>query len=294
MNTDRAVQQGVSAEQLKSQKTIPLSRLRRFVMLGIIVLFLLQFLRIKFLVGGLTGSVALWFVNLIDIFAFLENLSSSKNLTATAIIAVLPVIGIYTIFGRAFCGWVCPMDFLYEIVDRVRGESVKLNLQLLLSPPTSGTGYAIAGILLLISALIGIPFFTNYISHLTNFFRFLTGGFFLLFRLPVEIAVVIYSGGMIVLLLVLEYLSPRLWCRVLCPVGRVYGIFNKFSLIRLKFLEGECGECNYCEHVCYMKVKLTPYLDQKSLRDSNCIYCGRCVEACNTKGRLIKIGFRRS
>lgn len=288
MNTDRAVEQGsVSAQELRpaSEKILPLSRLRRLVMLGIIVLFLLQFLRIKFLVGGLTGSIALWFVNLIDIFAFLENLSSSKDLTVKAIIAVLPVIGIYIISGRAFCGWVCPMDFLYEIVDRIRGGSLKINLP-------SGTGYAIAGILLLISGLIGIPFFTNYISHLTNFFRFLTGGFFLLFRLPVEVDVIIYSGGIIVFLLFLEYLFPRLWCRALCPVGRVYGIFNKFSLIRLKFLERECGECNYCEHVCYMKVKLTPYLERKSLRDSDCIYCGRCVEACNTKAGIIKIGFR--
>lgn len=77
MNTDRAVEQGsVSAQELRpaSEKILPLSRLRRLVMLGIIVLFLLQFLRIKFLVGGLTGSIALWFVNLIDIFAFLKNL----------------------------------------------------------------------------------------------------------------------------------------------------------------------------------------------------------------------------
>ncbi len=285
MNIDRAVEQ-MSSRAENKKFSIKISKLRRFVMLGIIVLFLLQFLRIKVLVGGLSGSLTIWFVKLIDVFAYLESLVASRIFAVTAFWAVLPVIAIYIISGRAFCGWVCPMDFLYEIVDRAKGESLKFKLP-------SGTGYAIAGILLLISGLIGIPFFTNYISHLTNFFRFLTGGFFLLFRLPVEGTVIIYSGGMIVLLLVLEYLSPRLWCRALCPVGKVYGLFNKFSLIRLKFLEGECGECNYCEHVCYMKVKLTPYLDQKSLRDSNCIYCGRCVEACNTKAGLIKIGFWR-
>ncbi|MFN3740200.1 MAG: 4Fe-4S binding protein [Thermodesulfovibrionales bacterium] len=284
MNTDKG---SIEGPRLRIWKRIPLSRLRRFVMLGIIVLFLLQFFRVKVLIGGLTGSLALWFVNLIDIFAFLENLFSSKDLTFTAIISVLPVIGIYIITGRAFCGWVCPMDFLFEIVDRAKGLRLKAGQK-------KETGYVVAAILLIISALIGIPLFTNYLSHLTNFFRFLTGGVFLLLRLPVEKTVIIYSGGIIVLLLILEYLFPRLWCRVFCPTGKVYGLFNKVSLIRLKFLEGECGECHYCEDLCYMSVKLTPYLDQKSLRDSNCIYCGRCVEACNTKGRLIKIGFRRN
>ncbi len=285
VNTDKG---GTEKLNPRIKKRIPLSTLRRFVMLGIIALFLLQFLRIKILVGGLTGSLALWFVNLIDVFAFLENLFSSKDLTVIALVSVLPVFAIYTIIGRAFCGWVCPMDLLFEMVDRVKG--LRLNIR----KGKEKIGYGLAGILLIVSALIGIPFFTNYLSHLTNFFRFLTGGIFLVLRLPVDNTVIVFSVGMIVLFLILDYIFPRLWCRTLCPVGKVYGLFNKLSLIRIKFLEGECGECHYCEELCYMQVKLTPYLDRKSLRDSNCIYCGRCVDACNTKGRLIKIGFRRT
>ena len=265
-----------------------LSSLRRFVMLGILTLFVLQFVRIKILVGGLTGSVALWYVKLMDVFAYLESLVASRDFTATALIAVLPITVMYLISGRAFCGWVCPMDFLFEVTDKLRPEGLRLKLE-----DKKGPGYMMALALLITSGLMNIPFFTNYISHLTNFFRFLTGSLFLLFKLPVEVSVVLYSGGIIFFLLFLEYTFPRLWCRSLCPVGRLYGIFNKFSLIRLRFLEGECGECRYCEEVCYMGVKITPNLDKPSLRDSNCIYCGRCIEACNTKGRLIRMSFRR-
>lgn len=103
------------------KRKLKLSRLRRFVMLGIVILFLLQFLRVKVLIGSLSGSLVLWFINLIDVFAFFESLAASKDFTATAVIAVIPLIGIYLIFGRAFCGWVCPMDFLYEMVDKIRG-----------------------------------------------------------------------------------------------------------------------------------------------------------------------------
>lgn len=123
MSIDRAAeQQSSGAVEQESGKKIKLSKLRRFILLGIIILFLFQFLKIKVLVGGLTGSLAVWFVNLIDVFAYLENLVASKDFSTVALIAVLPVIGIYLIFGRAFCGWVCPMDFLVEMVDKIRSN----------------------------------------------------------------------------------------------------------------------------------------------------------------------------
>lgn len=258
-------------------------------MFGILVLFLLQFARIKVLVGGLTGSVALWFVKLIDLFAYSESLIASRDFTIAALIAALPILGVYLIFGRAFCGWVCPMDFLYEIVDKLKGQEARGKVQ----GPSPKIGYIITVSFLIISALFGIPFFTNYISHLTNFFRLITGSVFLAFDFPFEPTVPMFSGGIVLSLLALEFFFPRLWCRVLCPVGKTYGLLNKISLIRLKFLEGECGECSLCDQSCYMRVKIARHVDEPGVRDINCIYCGRCMEGCETKGRLIKIGFRR-
>jgi ferredoxin-type protein NapH len=299
VNTDKKSQESrvKSQETEEKKRKMPLSKIRRFVLLGIVVLFLLQFAGIKALVGGLTGSVAVWFVKLIDVFAYFESLIASKDFTMTAFWAVLPVIALYLIFGRAFCGWVCPMDFLYEVVDRVKVRSQKSEVR---SQKEKNTwwispkiGYGIAVLLLLTSGALDVPFFANYISHLTNFFRALTGSVFMALNLPVEPVVVAYSLSVIAMLLVLEYVYPRLWCRVLCPVGKTYGLFNKISLLKLKFTEGECGECNLCDQMCYMNVKIARNIDQPGLRDINCIYCGRCVEGCETKGELIKITIKK-
>ncbi len=272
---------------------IKLSRIRRLVLLAIVILFSLQFLRIKVLAGGLTGSVAVLFVRLMDVFAYFESLIASGDFTINALIAVLPIIGIYLIFGRAFCGWVCPMDFLYELVDKIKVRSQKSEVrsqeQRTRSNVSPKIGYVIAGILLVTSGLLNVPFFTNYFSHLTNFFRLITSGVYLALDLPVEPTVMLFSGTVIFSLLLLEYFFPRLWCRALCPVGKTYSLFNKISLLKLKFMEGECSECNLCEQVCYMDVKITPHLNQPGLRDINCIYCGRCVEGCETKGKIIKM-----
>lgn len=275
-----------NSSRITHHSLLKLSTLRRFVLLGIIVLFLLQFLRVKVLVGGLSGSLAVWFVKLIDVFAYLESLIASKDFTTIALLSVLPIVAIYLIFGRAFCGWVCPMDFLFELVDRAK-KWKKANIKM--SPKI---GYVIAALFLVSSFIVEIPIFSNYFSHLTNFFRALTGGVFLALDLPVEPVVLVYSVSVILILLGLEYAFPRLWCRVLCPVGKTYGLFNKMSLLKLKFGEGECGECNLCEQVCYMNVKIARHIDQPSLRDINCIYCGRCAEGCETKGKLVKLSLK--
>lgn len=259
-----------------------ISVLRRFVLLTIILLFLLQFFKVKALVGGLSGSLAIWFITLIDIFAYFETLLASREFSQKALLSVIPLIGFYFIFGRAFCGWVCPMDFLFEIINRAKKwQKMKLNI----SPKI---GYVIAAFFLAGSFFAEIPLFTSYLSHLTNFFRMLTAGVFLSLNLPADNTVFYFSGGIIFLLLGLEYFFPRLWCRVLCPLGKTYGLFNKVSLLRLKLSVGQCSRCNVCEQMCYMDVRISS-AKKPVLRDCNCIYCGRCVEGCREKEKIIKM-----
>jgi ferredoxin-type protein NapH len=204
-------------------------------MLVIIMAFLLQFFRIKVLVGGLSGSVAVMFVNLIDIYAYMESLIASRHFTTHALISLFPVIGIYLIFGRAFCGWVCPMDFLFELLNRTkhwtqkRVNPVRNSKGELLSngvKVSTNIGYMVAGIFLVLSGALGIPLFTNYISHLTNFFRIISGSVFFALDFPFNPAVLYFSLSIIFLLLFLEIISPKLWCRVLCLKGTVVNVIS--------------------------------------------------------------------
>jgi len=257
--------------------------LRRYVLLAVMLLFFSQFFKVKALVGGLSGSLAVWSITLIDVFACFEILIASRDFTQQAFFSVTPLIGIYLIFGRAFCGWVCPMDFLFELINKARNWQ-KMRLAI---PPLAG--YIIVFLFLAISFFVEMPVFTNYISHLTNFFRMLTGGVFISLKLPADTTVFYFSGGAIFLLLVLEFFFPRLWCRVLCPLGKTYGLFNKVSLLKLRIKSEKCVRCNACEQVCYMDVRI--FSTNKSvLRDTSCIYCGRCSESCGEG--IIKMSLR--
>ncbi|HIJ59947.1 MAG TPA: 4Fe-4S binding protein [Nitrospirae bacterium] len=272
---------------------MPIDKIRKIVLMAILFLFTLQFFGIKFLSGSLTGSLLLWDISLIDIFAYLESLFASKELTTKALYALIPIFLLYLIIGRAFCGWVCPMDVFFNLLSKKKFNDEKKIINNQRERLLKKIGYGIAIFLLIQSAVIEIPIFTNYMSHLTNFFRALTAGVFSLLSLPFEKSLLIYSLSAILFLLILELIYPRLWCKSLCPIGKTYGLFNKISLLRLSIVKDTCIQCGSCNESCYMDIDIASNTDKAFLRDSNCILCGRCVDACDKKAKTLSLKFRR-
>ena len=67
----------------------------------------------------------------------------------------------------------------------------------------------------------------------------------------------------------------RLFCRFICPLGALYGFFNKFSLFGITLDKSKCINCGKCISVCEM--------DIHHVGDHECISCGKCVGVCPTK-----------
>jgi polyferredoxin len=82
---------------------------------------------------------------------------------------------------------------------------------------------------------------------------------------------------------------PRSWCRYFCPHGAIMAIMNRFSLIGLKREPFKCakGECRVCVEVCPTRVKILD-LPWEKFSDPECIYCLKCVDACENKAIKLK------
>lgn len=262
------------------------------VLFGILGLFLLQLFRVQWFIGGLTGSLLFRWVNLLDVFAFAEISLASRSLTWSAFYSAALILGFYLILGRVFCGWACPLDLIFMLINRIKKFPLSFP-----SPLREGgrvgvrPGSLVALGILLISSTIQIPFFTAYLSPITNCYRTLFSGFFWAAGFPAELAVIGASALILLGFLLGEFFWPHYWCQHLCPVGKTYGLFNRVSLLRLEFTSGECLSCSQCERVCYLGVKILPFSAQKKIRDSSCILCGRCVEACAAQGKILKMRF---
>ena len=76
-------------------------------------------------------------------------------------------------------------------------------------------------------------------------------------------------------LLLLSVKVYRPFCQYLCPLGAIYGWFNRFSLVQIHWEQERCVSCGACERACPAALSL-----QEISCSPECIRCGKCAEAC--------------
>ena len=71
----------------------------------------------------------------------------------------------------------------------------------------------------------------------------------------------------------------RPFCKYLCPLGAIYGFFNRFALYRMETDADKCISCGSCESEC--PVSAISEGDGKYVIDADtCIECGACADVC--------------
>jgi polyferredoxin len=71
----------------------------------------------------------------------------------------------------------------------------------------------------------------------------------------------------------------------MCPLGAMWGLFNKISFVRMKVDNSRCLKCNLCQEVCPMDIKI--YEDPNHF---DCIRCLKCVYVCPQKIIEVEVG----
>ena len=188
---------------------------------------------------------------------------------------VLGILALAFLFlGRATCGWLCPFGALQDLLAsltvkrtgrrplRHQGPGWTRYLKFLILGATLATSYALAGPTFCwfcpIGALFaGIPYAIMYSAY----------GLGLAFYVHMAILALVLLAALKV---------PRFWCRYLCPLGAISGLFNKVSVATAQLDLPKCVECHMCLAECPMGLSS---LDQIG-SSVECILCGRCSEAC--------------
>jgi ferredoxin len=78
---------------------------------------------------------------------------------------------------------------------------------------------------------------------------------------------------LLILFLVGSVFIFRFFCRFFCPLGAIYGLFNKISILGIKVDKSKCTNCSACINHCKM--------DVKEVGDHECIQCGECRSVCH-------------
>lgn len=196
------------------------------------------------------------------------------------------VILIGLLIGRVVCGYLCPFGLFQELIYRLPTPKFKLPrgaerikyfvlITFVLILPAAVTDYA----------GIGEPAFCEYICPVGT----LEAGLPLLITHPELRAVLggLFALKIAVLLIVLigSATVERFFCRVLCPLGAMYGLLNRISFYRLSIDEKKCVGCGRCARACPMLIDPTA-----APNSSECVRCDRCAADCPSKA--IEIGLK--
>jgi len=180
---------------------------------------------------------------------------------------IIPVVFTF-IFGRAFCGWLCPQNLFSEVADALAsGASVR---RLVSWPPAAIPRYIILALALAGCLAAGYPL-ANLISA--------PGIISVQINSIVSAGTVGAEAALIAIILIGEiFILRRFWCNYVCTVGAFLGFFRTGQTMRVAFDKEagrECRECLECRKACQLGLdplggNIYPL----------CHNCGDCIAAC--------------
>jgi MauM/NapG family ferredoxin protein len=204
------------------------------------------------------------------------------------------------ILGRFFCGWICPLGTIIDLISaRIKRSSplvvTKGNLKyyvLLTILFAALFGMNLSGLLDPIAILVRFMTFSfyplfgylgregwvglyrifgDYRDYLEPGYAFLKG-YVLPFRgtfYPLAFVSLFFFFA----ILFLERFERRNWCRNLCPLGTLLGLVSRFSLFR-RLPKRLCADCGDCREHC------PTTFDEDIFQKSDCILCLDCQRKC--------------
>lgn len=224
----------------------------------------------------------------------------SENLTwLTPVKDVLPHILVFIVLAfllaRFWCGWLCPLGFLSDILSIVRR---RLGLPYWQLPKLLRDGlvwfkYLLLGFTLILSLVIALPgaqatglqdeLFLPFcqLCPARIIFPLLGGVTPCWYSFDSVISTVFtFIGWLFLLLFLVGFFIRRFWCRF-CPIGVLISFFNRGGLVTKEKQVRKCTRCGICATCCPVQSeKIYEEKESKVVNHTECIFCFRCLDLC--------------
>ncbi|UQD57380.1 cytochrome c oxidase accessory protein CcoG [Flavobacterium sp. K5-23] len=215
------------------------------------------------------------------------------------IVAVVFVILFTVIFGRIFCGWICPQTIFLEMVFRRieywiegdRGAQIRLEKQEWNAEKIKKKGLKWTVFLIISFAIANV--FLAYVIGSDELFKMIEEG--PESNVSTLIALLIFTG---VFYFIFVWFREQV-CIIACPYGRLQGVLldNKSINVAYDFVRGEkeegrakfnkkedrelsgkgdCIDCKQCVNVCPTGI------DIRNGTQLECVNCTACIDECDT------------
>ncbi len=251
-------------------------RRSRMIRLAILAVSLLGITAIGILhqVGGIAKPVG---VDALCPFGGIETLWSLlsgggylKRIAASSVILLMGTVVLGVVFGRAFCGYLCPLGALQEFFGMI-GKAIwprkRPTMPAALDRPARYLKYVV------------LAFFTIWTFQAAELVIRPYDPWVAWMHLTSDELLVEFALGTAVLGISLagSVVYERFFCKYLCPMGATLGIVSKVSLFKVRRSAETCTSCGSCDKACPVNITVSTV---DSVRSAECLACNECVNAC--------------
>ncbi len=220
-------------------------------------------------IKGTTWSGTFRDLKLSDPLAVLGQVSAGLTFYWPFVLTALIPAAVTAVFGRIFCGWICPATLLYELNSNLASWLRWAGFKLGSRRFDARMKYAVLVIGMVISAMTGsVVFAAIYPPAIVGreiYYGIALSGF--------GAGTVFFVGTLLFDLLV----ARRGFCRYLCPGGALYSLIGRYRLVRIRRIAESCNDCAKCNAVC--EFGLDPLRDKFG---QDCNNCTACIAVCPT------------
>lgn len=195
------------------------------------------------------------------------------------LVGYLAAVGIFV--GGLACGWLCPFGLLQDLLYKIKSAKIRLPEKL----------FALRWLILLFFVVL-FPLLTQetWFSKLCPMGTLQAAIPWVVWNpiIPVyqEPAVSIQTLGFLFIIKILIaflllgffIVAKRPFCRTMCPLGAIFGFFNRHSLLQLKVDTRECKDCQKCRDNCPVDINIS---DDPGA--PTCVRCFKCLQCENVR-----------
>ncbi len=196
------------------------------------------------------------------------------------VIGFLILVGVC--LGRFVCGWLCPFGLVQDIVYQI--PFVKKYKNIYGHKIVKYLKYVILILFVIILPLFvvniigqGSPWFCKYICPSGTL---MAGIPLVAMNTPLQQAIgflYYWKISILILLILLSIVVYRPFCKYLCPLGAIYGMFHSVAFYRYDVDVEKCVQCGKCQKSCNMDISVW-----QNPNSPECIRCGDCIKCCPT------------
>ena len=230
-------------------------------------------------IKGTTWAATIFEFKLSDPLSVVGQVAAGLNIYPPFLITALIPIIITLIFGRIFCGWICPATLLYELNTNMAAWLHRVGIPIGNRRFDRRLKYLLLVIGVILSMVSGSVLFAAVyppaIIGREIYYAIALGGF---------------GAGAVFFVLTLLFdlmVARRGFCRYVCPGGALYSLLGRYRLFRIQRKADSCNDCAKCTAVC--EFELDPMRDGFG---QECNNCTACIAVCPTDALVFKVNIK--